>query len=130
MPTILSEAYLSFLGSLRRRFKVHALFSEPVESHIGVPEGCAFAVYNMLQLSWYILIYVEKRQAAQSTVVSVNYVDNWLFHSAQSEALKQSIQDVHSLASWSNFRISGSKTWSSSTSSEVRSGMSSWAAGG
>ena len=32
VPTALSEAYLSFLGSLRRRFKVHASLNEPVES--------------------------------------------------------------------------------------------------
>ena len=126
VPPALSEAYLSFLNLLQRRFKVHGSLSEPVQSHVGVPEGCAYAVYNMLQLNWYTLIHVERQQATQSSVVFINYVDNWLFHSIQSHALEQSIRDVHSLAIWSNFRISGSKTWASSTCPGTRKSMNSW----
>ena len=130
VPDVLTEAYLSFLGSLQRRFKVHASLSEPVGSLIGVPEGCAYAVCNMLQLNWYTLVHVDKQQAAQSTVVFVNYVDNWLFHSTVDHALKQTIQEVHKLASFSNFRVSKSKTWGSSTLSGVRNNMASWDFGG
>ena len=130
VPGALTEAYLSFLGSLQRRFKVHASLSEPVTSLVGVPEGCAYAVYNMLQLNWYTLVHVDKQQLIQSAVVFVNYVDNWLFHSNLEHALKHTIQEVHALAGFSNFRISKSKTWGSSTLPGVRSRMASWNFGG
>ena len=130
VPDALTEAYLSFLGTFQKRFKVHASLSEPVTSLLGVPEGCAYAVYNMLQLNWYTLVHVEKQQAIQSTVVFVNYVDNWLFHSNLEHALKHTIQEVHALAGFSNFRISKLKTWGSSTLPGVRSRMASWDFGG
>ena len=63
--------------------------------------------FNLIGTPWCVWI---NSKAAQSTVVFVNYVDNWLFHSTVDHALKQTIQEVHNLASFSNFRVSNSKT--------------------
>ena len=121
-----SSAYNNFLGGLRRTFKVLSGSSEPVLSTVGVPEGCAFAVYSMLQLNWLASIEVDRIQDIQATTVFLNYVDNWIFHDSVSSNLKQTVAQIHELSTWANFRISPGKTWGSSTIPAIRKDMSTW----
>ena len=126
IPPEVSTAYHSFLGGLRRSFKVLSGSSEPVLSTVGVPEGCAFAVYSMLQLNWLASIEVDRIQDTQATTVFLNYVDNWIFHDTVSSSLKQTVTQIHDLSTWANFRISPGKTWGSSTIPATRKDMSTW----
>ena len=114
-PPEVSRAYLNFLGGLKRTFKILGSSSSPVTSQIGVPEGCAFAVYSMLQLNWVASLEVDRSQGLQASTVHLSYVDNWIFHDVAASSLKQTVDIIHQLSTWANFRISPGKTWGSST---------------
>ena len=126
VPRHFTDTYMKFLENLRRHFRVHGDLSGPVTSTVGVPEGCAYAVYCMLQLNWLLVIDVEKQQIVQHSVVFINYVDNWLFTSYRSQLLHDVLQRVHHTSVQCNYRISHAKTWSSSTSASVRATMKTW----
>ena len=129
VPADISKTYFAFLDKIQRRFRVHGDLSEPLFSGVGVPEGCAFAVYHMLQLNWLIAIEVSRTQTEQLSTSFINYVDNWLFCSYRSNVLHDTLQQVHEASSWCNFRISDSKTWAASSSKVVRAQMKSWKLG-
>ena len=122
VPVQITKAYLGFLDSLR----VHADLSPPVYSTVGVPEGCAFAVYAMLQLNWLLVVDVRNHQTEQHSVSFLNYVDNWLFTSYRNQVLHDVLSRVHDTAKLCNYRISATKTWSSSTSAAARKSMRGW----
>ena len=121
-----SRAYENFLGRLQRTFQVLSGTSEPVLSTVGVPEGCAFAVYSMLQLNWLASIEVDRVQDNQATTVFLNYVDNWIFHDYLSASLNKTVTQVYDLSTWANFRISPGKTWGSSTVPSERASITAW----
>ena len=79
-----------------------------------------------MQLNWVIAIDVARTQEDQVSTSFVNYVDNWWFCSYRSQALHDTVQQVHAASSWCNFRISASKTWAASSSRAVRAQMKSW----
>ena len=126
MPCQLFQSYSAFLANVDRRFRVHGDLSDPVKSTVGVPEGCALAVYCMLQLNWLLVVDVQKCQAIQNSVCFINYVDNWLFSSFCNRVLHDVLQRVHVVSGQCNFRISSSKTWMSSTHAQVRKHMKGW----
>ena len=126
VPSQVSKTYLNFLQSLTRRFRVHADLYKPVTSTVGVPEGCAFAVYAMLQLNWLLVVDVQKHQTIQNSVVFLNYIDNSLFTSYRHQLLHDTLCRVHDTADWCNYRIAASKTWSSSTAAKVTGSMRTW----
>ena len=102
LPQEVSVAYQAFLCKLQRRFRVHSDLSSPVRSNVGVPEGCAFAVYCMLQLNWLLVVDVQKCQTVQNTVCFINYVDNWLFTSHRNQTLHDVLVRVHDTAKQCN----------------------------
>ena len=126
MPCQLFQSYNAFLANVDRRFRVHGDLSDPVKSTVGVPEGCALAVYCMLQLNWLLVIDVQKCQATQNSVCFINYVDNWLFTLYCNQVLHDVLGRVHVVSEQCNYRISSSKTWMSSTHAHVRGKMRGW----
>ena len=99
IPAKISQPYFEFLTQLQRRFGTHSEVSEPLPSTVGVPEGCAFAVYHMMQLNWVFVIDTVGLQEQQSSVSFVNYVDNWLFCSYRSQILRHTLFRVHEASS-------------------------------
>ena len=97
---------------------------------VGCPEGDAFAVYQMAQLSWVSLLQFETTQVTERDTVHFSYVDNWLYCSHLFNDLKIALDCTHDFQSVAGFKISPSKTWVASTSPLVRGVMKGWSWGG
>ncbi|CAE7685124.1 petJ, partial [Symbiodinium sp. CCMP2456] len=99
-PPSLKNAYLNFLGSFHRFFKLHGGFHSPTHSTNGVPEGCPIAVPVMIMTTFLVTNWTT---ASNDTARFLSYVDNWtlldrsihglntgldrVFHATQSLAL-------------------------------------------
>ena len=125
-PVEVIDSYFAFLDAVQRSFLVYGTLSDQQSSKTGVPEGCAFAVYNMLQLNWVVSTYLDMRQEEQSSVTFISYVDNWLMHSYHLGTLREAYDSVYLASEAFGFVISRGKTWASSTSKDFRKALKSW----
>ena len=125
-PIEVIDSYFAFLDAVQRSFLVYGTLSSQQSSKTGVPEGCAFAVYNMLQLNWVVSTYLDMRQEEQSSVTFISYVDNWLMHSYHLSTLREAYDSVYHASEAFGFVISPGKTWASSTSKDFRKALKSW----
>ena len=125
-PLAVVDSYFAFLDAVQRSFLVYGALSNQQSSNTGVPEGCAFAVYNMLQLNWVVSTYIDIRREEQLSVTFISYVDNWLMHSYHLSALREAYEAVHLASEAFGFIISPTKTWASSTSSDLRKALRTW----
>ena len=125
-PVEVIDSYFAFLDAVQRSFLVYGTLSDQQSSKTGVPEGCAFAVYNMLQLNWVVSTYLDMRQEEQSSVTFISYVDNWLLRSYHLGTLREAYNSVYLASEAFGFVISPGKTWASSTSKDLRKTLQSW----
>ena len=73
-PESIIGAYMAYLNSFQRFFKLHGGFHAPTLSRTGVPEGCPIAVPVMIMLTWAVTAHVT-HQLPDTRMLS--YVDNW-----------------------------------------------------
>jgi len=80
-PTHILRAWVSFVSSQTRRFRIRQSVGAPVPSNCGLPEGCALSVFGMvvvdLMLDWWL-------QGLEVQVDLRTFVDDWgvLFNDA------------------------------------------------
>ena len=104
-PDPVWHSYQSFLGSVRRHFRIQGSLSPAVTSVTGCPEGDALAVYQMTQINWLATLHIDWEQRNTRDTVFVNYVDNWLLHSYFHNSLESSLRSLLGLANVAGYRV-------------------------
>ena len=130
VPDSVTALHQSFLGGLRRHFRIMNNVTQPIESTTGVPEGCGFSVCCVMQLNWIVTARLQEESRLCEKAQYFSYVDNWLFMSACHHKIRNSLAVTEAFASQAGYVISPGKTWVSSTSKKVRQSFGSFQVAG
>ena len=104
-PPPLAEAYSNFLSKLKRYFKLADGLWGPVQSTVGVPEGCPLAVSCMIVVTWALTARISGLG-----VSLVSYVDNWSAQMWDSSQLVPFLQEVSSATQTMQLLLNSEKT--------------------
>ena len=116
-PPSVKQAYLNFLNSFHRFFKLHGGFHCPTYSDTGVPEGCPIAVPVMIMTTWLVTTWTTKGCDAARFL---SYVDNWTLTNATFTGLTASLDRVVQATQALALLLNPDKTRAFATSAEKR----------
>ena len=114
-PPALVHVYHTFLGKLRRYFKLADGLWGPVSSTVGVPEGCPLAVSCMVLITWAVSARVDSLG-----VPLISYVDNWSAQMCEQQHVATFLHEIVTATNAMQLILNTDKTRAYSTCPEGR----------
>ena len=115
-PPQLVRAYVNYLNSVQRYFRIGDGCYGPQGSKVGVPEGCPLAVPAMILFTWAITNHAWSQGHCLTS-----YVDNWAVQTHCRRSVTEFLQLVHRATSSLKLILNPEKTRAYSTTCEGRS---------
>ena len=115
-PPQLVRAYVNYLNSVQRYFRIGDGCYGPQGSKVGVPEGCPLAVPAMILFTWAITNHAWSQGHCLTS-----YVDNWAVQTHCRRSVTEFLQLMHRATSSLKLILNPEKTRAYSTTCEGRS---------
>ena len=119
-PPQVTGAFMGYLNSFQRFFKIHGGLHAPTLSSTGVPEGCPIAVPVMILLTWAVTVHVTE---SLPRARMLSYVDNWTLVAPDTDVLGRQMERMLWATTTLTLLLNPDKTRAFATSSSMRSSL-------
>ena len=114
-PADLLATWAAFTASQTRRFKVRRSVGLPIQSCVGLPEGCGLSVFGMVLFDWAFQLFLQVNCALPKQLYV--YVDDWQVVFYDPSHLEAIFGSVRQFTEWLDLELDIHKsfTWSAHT---------------
>lgn len=116
-PTDVLRCWVSFVNQQQRRFQVRGSISQPVESCVGLPEGCGLSVLGMVVVDYLLDLWLG---ALQPQLQLATFVDDWQLVMETARQLNGAWEAITAFTSALDLSIDPDKTFAWASDAEER----------